>query len=290
MEKWKKEYEDIKVPTEMRDKIEEAVARAQQNKKKVRKVRMWKSMGTVAAVLAIILVLPNTSQTAAAAMQKLPILGDFFKVVTIREYQVDEDHYTADVKVPEVVPGDAAPEAEGAPAVPEETVEQAKQTAEEINFDIQEVTEQLINEFKSGMETSGEGYQNLTIDSKVLADTDRWFSLELSLFQASASGYEQRRHYTIDKTTGKKATLADFYGEDYVEVISEEIRTQMREQMAADENLIYWIDDTDMPENNFQAIAEDQDFYVNEDGKVVIGFDEYEVAPGYMGYVEFTLK
>ena len=36
MEKWKKEYEEISVPEEMRDRIEEAVKKAQQEKKKVR--------------------------------------------------------------------------------------------------------------------------------------------------------------------------------------------------------------------------------------------------------------
>ena len=63
----------------------------------------------------------------------------------------------------------------------------------------------------------------------------------------------------------------------------------MRDQMAADENIIYWVDDPDMGDENFRQIAENQDFYVNTDGHVVICFNEYEVAPGYMGCVEFVL-
>ena len=44
-----------------------------------------------------------------------------------------------------------------------------------------------------------------------------------------------------------------------------------------------------MGDENFRQIAENQDFYVNTDGHVVICFNEYEVAPGYMGCVEFVL-
>ena len=128
------------------------------------------------------------------------------------------------------------------------------------------------------------------VDSKVLTDDERWFSLELVLYQGAGSGYERRRHYTIDKTTGKRAQLSEFFGEDYVETISEEVKTQMRKRMAEDENLTYWIDNEDIPEWNFTSISDNQDFYINKDGKAVICFDEYEVAPGYMGCVEFVME
>ena len=38
-----------------------------------------------------------------------------------------------------------------------------------------------------------------------------------------------------------------------------------------------------------QEITEETSFYVNENGMRVIVFDEYEVAPGYMGIVEFEI-
>lgn len=281
MQKWKEEYENIKAPEEMRERIEASVERARRQKLKERRktVRIW---GGMAAALAIVLILPNTSSSVAAAMQQIPVLGELFKVVTIREYQVDEERYKADVKVPEVVP-----ESTGDPA---EETSQAQKTAEEINFDIQKVTDELIEEFKQNMEEFEEGYQDLYIDSEVLTDDDRWFSLDLVLYQGAGSGYERHRHYTIDKTTGKRPTLQDFYGEDYVKRISDEIKEQMRSRMAEDENVIYWLDYEDVPEWNFEAISEEQDFYVNADGHVVICFDEYEVAPGYMGCVEFELS
>lgn len=257
--------------------------RARESKKRAKRNRLIRYMGSAAAVFAILLILPNTSRTAAAAMQQIPVLGEFFKVVTIREYQVDEDRYQADVKVPEVVP-------ETGDGVSEETAQQAKETADAINFDIQKVTDELIEEFKSTMEEFEDGYGDIMVDSQVLTDDEKWFSLDLVLYQGAGSGYERHRHYTVDKTTGKRAELSEFFGEDYVKTVSDEVKAQMRSRMAEDENVIYWIDYEDVPEWNFESIAEDQDFYVNRDGDVVICFDEYEVAPGYMGCVEFVME
>ncbi len=282
MEKWKREYDQIAVPENVKERMEEAVMRAKESKKRIRKVRMIRMAGSAVAVFAVLLILPNTSRTAAAAMQQIPVLGDFFKVVTIREYQVDEDRYQADVKVPEVVP-------EENKEMSDETAQQAKETADAINFDIQQVTDELIEEFKSTMEEFEDGYGDILVDSQVLTDDEKWFSLDLVLYQGAGSGYERHRHYTIDKTTGKKAMLSDFFGEAYVDTISDEIKKQMRQRMAEDENVTYWIDNQDIPEWNFQSIAEDQDFYVNKDGVVVVCFNEYEVAPGYMGCVEFVI-
>ena len=207
MKKWKKEYEQIVVPEALKERMEETMKKASQDKKKVKRNKVIRYAGSAAAVIAIVFILPNTSRTAAAAMQQIPVLGEFFKVVTVREYQVEEDRYIADVKVPEVVP--------------EENEGPVKETTDAINFDIQKTTDELIEEFKQNMEEFEDGYQDLYIDSKVLVNDDKWFSLDLVLYQGAGSGYERHRHYTIDKTTGNRAVLSDFFGDDYVETISE---------------------------------------------------------------------
>ena len=284
MKNWKKEYEEIKVPENMKERMEASIERAKMEKRKVKKVKLWKTCASAAAVLAIVLVLPNTSQTAAAAMQQIPLLGNLFKITTIREYQVDEERNMANVKVPQVETQNTG----DGEAADQGTVEQAKATVDAINFDIEEATNKLIDEFKESMKNE-EGYQDIYIDSKVLTDNDRLFSLELILYQGAGSGYEQHKHYTVDKLTGKELTLKDLCGDDYVNTISEEVKKQMKEQMAADESVKYWLDDPDVPEWNFDKIAEDQDFYVNAEGHVVICFNEYDVAPGSMGCVEFIM-
>ena len=283
MGNWKKEYEEIKVPENMKERMEASIARAKKDKRKVKKVKLWKTCTSAAAVLAIVLILPNTSQTAAAAMQQIPLLGNLFKITTVREYQVDEERNMANVKVPQVEVQDTT---EG--NTDADRAAQAKKSADAINFDIEEETNKLIDEFKESMKNE-EGYQDIYIDSKVLTDNDRLFSLELILYQGAGSGYEQHKHYTVDKLTGKELTLKDLCGNDYVDTISEEVKKQMKEQMATDESVKYWLDDPDVPEWNFDKIAEDQDFYVDAEGHVVICFNEYDVAPGSMGCVEFTM-
>ena len=59
--------------------------------------------------------------------------------------------------------------------------------------------------------------------------------------------------------------------------------------MAADEMVYYWLYD-EMEEDNFKEIAKDQSFYINEKGEVVICFNEGDVAPMYMGVVEFVIE
>lgn len=60
--------------------------------------------------------------------------------------------------------------------------------------------------------------------------------------------------------------------------------------MKADENVSYWLDDKDLPDINFTEITEDTAFYINEDGKLVICFNEGDVAPMYMGAVQFVIE
>jgi len=65
----------------------------------------------------------------------------------------------------------------------------------------------------------------------------------------------------------------------------------MIERMKSDENLIYWVNvgGNEEYDDAFDKISADQNFYINGKGKLVISFDEYEVAPGFMGVQEFVI-
>ena len=125
-----------------------------------------------------------------------------------------------------------------------------------------------------------------------MTNTDKWFTLKLDVAEVAGSGVQYQYYYHIDKTTGEIATLKDLFkeGADYVTPISENIKKQMRERMAADENLFYWLEENTEIGTFFEKIKDEQNFYLNEEGQLVICFDEYEVAPGYMGLVEFTIE
>ena len=131
----------------------------------------------------------------------------------------------------------------------------------------------------------------IDINGQVLADTEDYFTLKLLCYQGAGSGYQWNYYYTIDLNTGERLQLKDVFveGADYISVISENIKKQMREQMAADENVYYWLED-EIEEWNFNSITDETLFYMNEKGSVVISFNEGDVAPMYMGVVEFEIE
>ena len=237
----------------------------------------------VAAALAIIIT-PNVSANAAYAMSQIPILGNVIKMITVREYNYDSERFEAKIKEAQLVQEEVV-ENDMDSAVKEQT----KESLQTINEDIEEMTDRLIAQFEADVEL-GESYGGVYMEPQVVTDTDSWFTIRIVVTQVAGSGSEYEYFYHIDKTTGKIASLKDLFidGADYMTPISEDIKKQMREQMAEDENLYYWVDD-EITEWNFQSIKEDQNFYLNEDGQIVICFDEYEVAPGYMGLVQFTI-
>lgn len=278
----KKEYQEPEMSKEqlqeLKMKMEEAkmMEQKQFSGKRVRKIAL-----AAAAFALVFMILPNTSASIAYAMGELPVIGSLVKVVTFRDYQYETNRNMADIRVPEI-------KTEGA-AADSETQDKLNRTAEEINAEIQKITDRLIKEFEENAEDEM-GYQDMTVDSEVLETTQDYFTLKLICYQGAGSGYQWNYYYTIDLNTGERLKLKDVFVEDadYITPISENIKTQMAEQMSADENVYYWLHD-EIEAFNFQAITEDTSFYLNGEGNIVICFDEGEVAPMYMGAVEFEI-
>lgn len=284
LEELKKEYIEIKIPREGKEKVIMAMDKARKEKAKNRTVKFRRRIMAAAAVVAVGIILPNTNVSMAMAMENIPVIGGLFKVVTFRNYKYDDGHRSADVEVPQI----AAQLAEGPEVSP--AAENLEAGIESVNRSVEEYTDMLVRQFDEDAEKIGEGYQGLDVHYDVITDSDEWFTLKITVLQTQASGYEQHKFYHIDKKTGNIAQLKDLFDgqADYVTVISEEIKRQMREIMAKEEGL-YFLDSEDMPEEDFDRIKPDQNFYLDDNGDVVIAFDEYEVAPGYMGSPEFTI-
>lgn len=162
---------------------------------------------------------------------------------------------------------------------------------EQINFDIEKVTNQLIEEFQASADLR-ESYGSLTINHETVTNNERYFTLKLSIYQGAGSGYESYKCYTVDKKSGKRLQIGDLFREDgdFNEILSQNIKEQMKAKMAEDEMNMYWVDYEEVPGLNWEGLKEDQNFYFDGAGNLVIVFDEYEVAPGYMGAQEFTVK
>ena len=312
---------------QMKKRIEEAKQEKQQAERKQqlqrkpagRKKPLSLKIGlTAAAAAAAFILLPNISKDAAYAMSRLPIVGGLVEVVTFRDYQYEDDRHRADVDVPELVPNQtlvsdqekgsdqagAANQTNGpgqTDSVETGTAgnssaensnavqENLKKTTDEINAEIQAITDQIIAEFEENAKDQ-EGYQDIMIKHEILNTSEDYFTLKLICYQASGSGAEWDYFYTIDLETGERLALTDLFteGADYITPISESIKKQMQERMDADENVYYWLDD-EIEEWNFKQITDETSFYVNADNNIVISFNEGDVAPMYMGCVEFEI-
>ncbi len=220
-------------------------------------------MAWAAAVVAAFIAVPNVSPTAAAALSDVPVLGALVEIVTFREYTYDDGHSSADVSVPELSGSEAAGQ---------------------VSDEVQAYTDRLIAQFQEDCKDTGEGYLGLDVSSEVVTNTDSWFTLRINATRTQASGTEFIKIYHIDKTTDQVVTLGDLFqpDADYVTVLSNEVRRQMEERMAQDEHAGYFPD-------QFTAIDPDQNFYWNEDGDLVLVFDEYTIAAGVVGTPEFVI-
>lgn len=279
------EYEKQQMTREQIKQLHQTIREAgkmEQKQNNKNQTGAWKYAVAVAAVAAaVFVILPNTSGTIAHAMERIPIIGPLVKVVTFRDYEYESDRNMADIEVPEIKQEEQLEDST--------LQENLDRTTAEINAEIQEITDNLIAEFETNLKNEW-GYQDVVVTSEVLATTPDYFTLKLICYQGAGSGYEWNYFYTIDLNTGERLRLKDIFkdGADYITPISDNIRLQMQERMDADENVYYWLND-EIEEWNFKAITDETSFYLNENGNVVIGFNEGDVAPMYMGTVEFEI-
>ena len=255
--------EPFPLPEDYAGRVFQTCAALEETKPRKRHPYRWTAWA--AAVLALFIAVPNVSPAAAAAMKDLPVLGAIVRVVTFRNYVYDDGFHSADVSVPELEGG---------------------QAAQTVNEQVRDYTDRLIGRFEETCEAElgREGYLGLDVTSAVVTDSGDWFTLRIDAVETQASGYQFSRFYHIDKATGRPVMLKDLFREDadYSAALSEEVRRQMEARMAADSDASYF------PEE-LTEIGPDQNFYFNEDGELVLVFDEYTIAPGSMGMPEFTI-
>ena len=280
MEQLKQDYKEIKMNEQQKEGLVKMMEQAKKDKR--RKTNKYTKILAAAAV-ATFVVLPNTSSNVAQAMSNIPLLGNLVEIVTFRNYEYKDEHNIANVEIPEVLVNDTNKN------VSEDNKETLTETAKEINAEIRGIADKFVKEFEENLKNE-EGYQDVIVSSEIMQTTDNYFTIKLMCYQGMASGAEWDYYYTIDLQTGEYLQLANLFekGSDYKIVISENIKEQMQAQMGADENVSYWLDE-EMEDWNFKSITDETAFYLNENNEIVISFNEGDVAPMYMGVVQFTI-
>lgn len=268
MEMWKEEYDQIPVPQEARDRIEAGIMRARLEKKRSDRMKNMKRTGVTAAALVLTFgIAVNASPVVAQAMDGIPVIGSIARVVTIRNYNESTDNgMMADISVPQI---------DGNVAANAEMDAYAKELISRYEA---EVVAQLGQE---------EGHYALESSYEVVSDNDKYVSIRINTVETMASGAEFVKIFTVDKATGQTVSLKDYLNSpEKLEAVSQNIKDQMAAQMAEDEGKVYF---TEGEVGGFTGLTGDENFYLNEAGELVIVFGEYEVAPGYMGTVSFTI-
>lgn len=265
--------EQTEIPDYVKNCIEQTLDNLPEKKPVIKQIHIFPRIVTAAAcfIFVTLFLLPNVSVSYAQALEQIPVIGYIGRVVTIRNYFYADDKHEMNIDVPQI-------EGEDSEAV------------DYINKDVSELTTALVNQFYKDLEITGNnGYGSIRVDYEATTNTERWFTLKLSVNETAASSNSYFKFYHIDKKQGRIVELGDLFNTDkFSDILVAEIKMQMQEQMANDKNISYWINNSGIGED-FAAVSADQNFYWNENGDLVIIFDKYEVGPGSMGTPEFVI-
>lgn len=275
----KKEYLKTPIPGGLDLLVKETLRNGGVHKMKVK--NMFKKISipaaSIAAAAAILIITVNLSPAFASTLSKVPLVGGIIKVLAIKEYNVNDDQYNANIKVPSIN------------GMENRTLENS------LNEKYLAENKKLYERFIADMESlKKNGGGNLGVESgyTVKTDTDRILSIGRYVVNTVGSSSTTMKYDTIDKKNEILITLPSLFKDDkYIDVISENIKEQMIEENKADKKKFYWVEGIEQNGTMelFNKILSKQNFYINPEGKLVISFDKYEVAPGYMGIVEFII-
>ncbi|WP_026890807.1 DUF3298 and DUF4163 domain-containing protein [Lacrimispora aerotolerans] len=269
----KDSYHQIPVPDQARKAVLEGIQKGKKEKRNTIMMKITKrSALSAAAAVSIIAIMANASPVTANAMENIPVISAIAKVVTFRTFSDSQNNYEAQIDIPKV------------------SINEKDNTG--VNRSIEDYANQLIKEYETQVtqDIAGNGHYSVTSGYEVVTDNSKYLSLRINTTVIMASGAEYVKIFTIDKGTGEVVSLNHLFRGDnkILDHISDNIKSQMVEQMAADDSKVYYYN-SEEPAEDFKGLKGEESYYFNEKGEIVIVFDEYEVAPGYMGVVEFTI-
>jgi hypothetical protein len=273
MNKFRNEYENIEIPDELEFLVRTTIK--EQEKKMKRKNIINKSVIAAAVAGVVFVGSINLSSEISYALSEVPVLGSIVRVLTFKTFELKDNNFDAELKTPAIEGLDSKLEA----MLNEKYLDENQKLYDDFMKEIDELKKADMDEAHMGIAS---GYE-------VKTDTDKLLVIGRYVVNTVGSSSTTIKYDTIDKQNKLLITLPSlFKDEAYIEIISENIKTQMKEQMK-DENNVYWLEDEMMGDENFSKIDKNQSFYITKDNQLVIAFDKYEVAPGYMGNPEFII-
>ncbi len=275
----------IPVPQALESRVQSALSQAQYadaHSYTARRPGWGRAVTYVAAgMCAMFVLLLNVSAPFAFALQDVPVLGDVARVFTFRSYEEQTDAYALKVNIPAI-------ENSGNSALEDRINLEIRQKIQ----DVVEQAEQNARVYqKAYLATGGDPDEmfrmEIDVDYTIKCSSGSILSFVITSSESQGYYFSEQFTYNIDLQTGKDITLAQLFGPQYKDVINQSVCEQIAERMQENEDFHYFIGPDD---EGFQGIADNQAFYINDRQNVVIVFEKYAIAPGFMGVQEFEIE
>lgn len=276
----KREYDSIQIPNELEEIVNSTINNYERNNKK--RPSYTRNLALAASVFIIFtgmfVATLNMNQSFAQSMSEVPIIGSIAKLLTFKDYEIHSDVVDAEIKIPKV---EGLSDKKLEQKINDEIYEKMKAGVKE--------SEERAMEYKDAYISTGgteEGFRKIkvTVDYDLKSVNDNVISFIVYQHESLAAAYAETYYYNIDIEDNNMINIEDMLGKNYKERIDKSIYVQIEERKKDENNSFF------EGEMGFDGITKDPNFYINKDGKVVVIFDKYEIAPGYMGAQEFVIE
>lgn len=271
-------YHSIEIPENLDAVVKEAITEGQAKRRRTRVLHMLRRAGSAAAVFVVCIITAiNLSPTFAAAACELPAVGGLCRIFLFREYHEEDPIRYVDAEIPQL-----------------ENMDKTDLEAR-VNEEIRKVVQEYVTEsearskayYDAFVETGGDPEDfiplGITVDYETKYIGQEYVSFVVSQRETRFDAYNCDYYYNIDLENGKNITLRDWFGPQYRQIVTESIEATI-EGWSEEQRSILW-DDLSIAD----LISEDTNFYLDQDGQVVVVIEKYQAAYGAAGDLEFTV-
>lgn len=262
-----KAYIDESLPDGLKDEILQRLELEKKRRAAEKKKKKVKTAILITAYFILFLVIAVQNNKFKAFASEIPLLGEVISVITGEVFIHNDDKGTINITVP--------------------LIKNEQSIYKELNKlyleDGQVEYQNSLNE----IESMSNQQMDINGHYSVLVNDGKFLVIHQSTEKIVGSSMISKKFTTIDKQNEVVLSLPMlFKNANYQRALSEEVTKQMKERISKSSDMVY------LPLENDDAynMTEDPEFYINDDHELVLYFDKYEIAPGYMGPQEFAIN
>lgn len=269
-------YNRIPIPDELDAVVSDALCTHAAPRRTAKKIAVRVLASAASFFLAFVLLL-NTSSVFASTCMNIPVISSISRVFTFREYAYMDQKKNINVRIPNI---DNTGKTEWERQVNQEIEKRIHAMVAEFEMHANEY-------YNAYISTGGRPEEfhpvDITVDYSIEHLDSGLISFIITGYESSVFYYQQQICYNINLTTGSSLTLKDVLGPDYVSIAVDSI-TRTIDALDDDEKL-YFFEDVSIAD----LIDENRNFYIDQEGNIIVIFQKYEIAAGAAGVLEYTV-